>query len=112
MSEETRKQEVSEEIRKQALTVLSTKMTKIKKDIEERIMPYARAGFKGFEHFNWNTLVSIDNNKVKVYSFGKEITEETDNPEKLLAAVRCLEQAYKKWNNKVWVIEKYINLRK
>ena len=94
MSEEIRKQEVSEEIRKQALTVLSAKMKKLKKDIEERIMPYAKAGFKGFEYFNWNTLVSIDNDRIKVYSFEKEITEETDNPEKLLAAVRRLEQAY------------------
>lgn len=112
MSEEIRKQAMSEEIRKQALTVLSAKMMKLKRDIEERVIPYARAGFKGFEYSKWNTTVSIDNNRIKVYSFEKEVTEESDDPEKLLAAVRCLEQAYKEWNNKVWVIEKYINLRK
>lgn len=105
---------MSEEIRKQALTVLSAKMMKLKRDIEERVMPYARAGFyfNSLECFKWNTTVSIINNRIKVYSFMKEVTEESDDPEKLLAAVRCLEQAYKEWNNKVWVIEKYINLRK
>lgn len=105
---------MSEEIRKQALTVLSAKMMKLKRDIEERVMPYARAGFyfNSLECFKWNTTVSIINNGVKVVSLGYEITEESDNPEKLLAAVKCLEQAYKEWNNKVWVIEKYINLRK